>query len=167
MTNQPKKLKITDIGRQLTAGPELSMRLKTLGVKQGLSLFYWTKSARKCSGQNHPPEQCPHQWAFIDRNNAINNVGQIKGEIFAAHTASELGAYLPMELHHNDREYYFDSMRMHVEDNQLWLLAYRPLTGKRIPLVSADGATEAEARAKMLVALDEKQLLIFDEKYDR
>lgn len=171
MTNQPKKLKITDIGRQLTTSPELSMRMKALGVKQGESPFYWRNNPKiKCSGKNHPPENCPRRWEMFTRTDMfsmLNGQPPDTSNYFAAFTAGELGVYLPMELHHSDREYYFDSMRMHVQDNQLWILAYRPLTGKRIPLVSVDGATEAEARAKMLVALDEKQLLIFDEKYDR
>ena len=120
------------------ASLELCKRLKELGVKQE-SEFYWN-----CDTDHWTSEPCKdtRHWRLI------NDDGNER-EGYSAFTVAELGEMLPKE----------------VRSGALWWLeivrseAWRFKYGKII-FTAGTGDTEADARAKMLIHLIEKGIVM-------
>jgi hypothetical protein len=121
--------------RQITS-LELSKRLKELGVKQD-TYFWWVQQVDEIpskSGRHLPSYEAVDSWVVIDRQ------GQHGQESIVAFTVAELGEMLPPNS--------FSGRDQHG------IICWRYNDSTEY-----GGATEAEARAKMLIYLLENKIL--------
>lgn len=132
---------------------ELSKKLKELGVKQE-SYFYWYVVN---DGDGIPPEVVPQQKQYTKTRIGEYKDGSGKWEenYYSAYTVAELGEMLPAEIKHNGNNFGFDCGRL---DTGKWRMTYT--NNKLQEYVEVfDEATEADARAKMLIYLLENNLI--------
>lgn len=131
---------------------ELAKKLKELGVKQK-SLWWWVdgkvekdkKSEREWKAEYDCPDinsTCRQDCSKCKYSSIINH------EVYSAFTVAELGEMVSLWLG-------VYTVKEHWSDNKLWWNCYIPNYNQ--PLLAS---TEANARAKMLIYLIEKKLLI-------
>lgn len=133
--------------KEQVASLELSKELKAVGVPQE-SYFWWVKDM---FGNGYKLENWKGQYAE----------GLVEVDTyFAAFSVAELGEMLPMSIIKNEKAYDFETIRLRAGKGQLWLINYR-VSGQRHPVAIADGNTEANARAKMVLYLVKEGLLKF------
>jgi hypothetical protein len=119
---------------------KLTKRLKELGVRQE-SLFYWCGFYNDSGGKT---------W-FIVRHDVLEDYEE-EPENYAAFTVAELGEMLPKIAIPNTN--YYGSK---TEDGR-WEVGYVFMDGSGIYHLEVE-ATEADARAKMLIYLVENKLV--------
>ncbi len=117
---------------------ELSKRLKELGIKQE-SYFIWAKN-------NLIPRLSIHN---LDKHELFEPY------ICAAFTVAELGEMLPCSLQAETASRNNSILEINKNLNNHWLLAYAA-NPNLPPLICIIDDTEANARAKMLINLLEK-----------
>lgn len=128
---------------------ELAKRLKELKFKQE-SLFYHVRLTDTPDAREH--------WLLRDRKWGVGAL-----EEYSAFTVAELGQLLPDELCDEDEDlpYFLTSEKR--SDPDYWVLYYKQndrglLGGLNGPL-HIEAATEADARAEMLIYLIEHKLI--------
>lgn len=125
---------------------ELSKRMKELGFPQD-SLFYWIKKTDIIDEY------------VIGNNSDLLNIGitPLHDNSISAYTVAECGEMLPAEIDINDRCYSGKGFLIiepeRIDDGVIWEVYYRWTA------YSCVDDTEADARAKMLCYLKEKNLI--------
>lgn len=121
---------------------ELAKKLKKLGVKQE-SLFWWNELFEMSVTK------------YILNYGRFNRV-----EAFSAFTVAELGEMLPAFIKHDKRHF---KLYVAKNENDEWFIEYQGWTSQLLEnyelLVQRNAATEADARAKMLIYLLENKLI--------
>ena len=126
---------------------ELSKQLKELGVKQE-SLWYWFEIygrqwKKSVEYEIHTKNDVDKYRRFI--TTPLDNLS-----IYSAFTVAELGEMLPTVI---KTGYY---LRI-TKDGKWWRCYYKDLLYGKGELVSQEANTEANARAKMVIYLKEKE----------
>jgi hypothetical protein len=134
---------------------EQAKRLSRLGITQGLSIFFWDDYEGK---QQLMMNETPEDGYKPEADNTC----------FSAFTVAELGAMMPDRFQYYGDECFFESTR-YTEDIQ-WIAGVHTVWAHDKPVVAKKyypAATEAQARAELLIHLLEKQITTADDVNQR
>lgn len=126
---------------------ELAKRLKELGVKQN-SIFYY---------QGTKDEIEREHGMILEFGKVLQHK---EADFFSAFTVAEFGEMLPVKISANDvgEESTYGETWLTIEHSDGWWVSYEN-SNHQMLVEQCNAATEAEARAKMLVYLLENQLI--------